>query len=263
MVVIQEIYVTEDGQRTVAQEPQLAAHLEKELVARGFELRGQKEAARAIGTTVEEYDAWLANLATVSAMAREQGADILVTGRVEFKDIGKAKAEDVGGLDSLIGMKMIEITGAVRAVNAASHEVFSSTPIKKKEFGTGFERAMVRAFTGRGKNLMVIVFDPLLEDAKASFKKTAESGQAYLVKLSGVKSFRREGRQFLQLLGGLSGVSSVMQKSFAGGALVVDVLCKCSAEELQQRIFERAEREKALSELDVESVSGKQLSFKL
>jgi hypothetical protein len=263
MVIIQEIYVAEDGTQSIAQQPQLAAHIEKELIALGFELCGQKEAVQATATTVAAYDAWMGNLDAVSATAREAGAELLVLGRIEFKDIGKAKADDVGGLDSLVGMRMIEISGAVRAMNTASQEVFSTTPIKKKEFGTGFERALVRAFVGRGRNLMVMVFEPLLKDAKASLKKTVAVGQAYLVQLTGVKSFRKEGQGFLSLLEGLSGVSSARQKSFAGGVLMVDVLCKCSAEELQQRIFSSAEQLKAFVNLDVESVSGKHLSFKL
>ena len=106
-------------------------------------------------------------------------------------------------------------------------------------------------------------FDSLLEDLKTSFKKTAERGQTYVVQLDGVKSFRNQGRRFMGLLQKIVGVSSVKQKAFAGGKLVVDVACKCSSSELQDRIFTATEGDGALNSLDVEDVSGKRISFKL
>jgi hypothetical protein len=125
------------------------------------------------------------------------------------------------------------------------------------------ERAVHRAFQGRGENLVKRTFDSLLEDLKDSFRKTADRGQAYEVKLEGIKSFKKEGKTFLKVLEGISGVSTVKQKTFAGGALVADVLCKCNAEELQGRIFTAAEKADGLSSIDIKDVSGKKLAFKL
>ena len=139
----------------------------------------------------------------------------------------------------------------------------STKPVQMTSIGTDMERAVHRAFQGRGENLVKQTFDQLLEDMKDSFKKTADRGQAYEVKLEGIKSFKKEGKGFLKLLEGLTGVSTVKQKTFAGGALVVDLACKCTADELQNRIFSAAEKAAGLSSIDIKDVSGKKLAFKL
>ena len=261
MLVIQEVFIDTEGKKRVAKESAVAAYLEKELLARGFELRGGKAAAKVADDSVEEYDKWLDDAGGAAKMARDQGADILIAGRVEVKS--KGKIEDTGGLAALEGQMRIEITSIISGLNAASGEKFSTKPLQMTSLGTTEERALHRALQGRGNNVVKQTFDQLLDDLKESFKKAATQGQSYVVNLKGVTSFRKQGQPFMDVLKAVSGVSTVTQKSFGDGLLILDVSFKGTPNELQQRIFSVTERADGFSTLDIEGVSGKQLSFKL
>jgi hypothetical protein len=163
----------------------------------------------------------------------------------------------------LKGQVRVEITSVIRGVNVASGEVVSTKPVQMVSVGTSEERAVHRALQGRGNNVVKQTFDDLLEDLKESFKKTASQGQSYVVQLKGVTSFRKQGQGFLEALKRVTGVSDVKQKSFGEGLLVIDVAFKGTPAELQERIFSLADSSEGLSTLDIEGVSGKQLSFRL
>lgn len=260
MLVIQEVYVGTDGKSRLASQSVVSSLLEKELLARGFELRGQGE-AKQLAAAAESESAWFQRLEGAAAMAREAGADIVIAGRIEVRE--KGPIEDTGGLDALKGQMRVELAAVVRGMNAATGEVFSSKPVQMASMGLNTERAVYRAVQGRGANVVKQVFDDLLADLKTSFGKTAQQGQSYVVQLVNVKSFRAQGRIFLDVLQGVTGVSSVKQKSFSDGVLTIDVACKCTASELQNHIFNAVDGKNGLSTLDVDGVSGARLSFKL
>jgi hypothetical protein len=261
MLVIQEVLLGADGTKKVQKESVLAASLEEELIARGFELRGKGTAKDLGDNSLKEFEGWMGDSEAAAKVARDQGADILIFGRVEIND--KGEITDTGGLDALKGQRRIEIQSVIRGLNAATKETFSAKPVQMSSVGINVEKALFRAFKGRGDNLVKQTFTALLEDLKGSFKKTAEQGQQYVIVLKGVKSFRKQGQKFLDVLGAIDGVSNVKQKSFAGDSLLVDLNCKCSSKELQDRIFGASGGQTDLDSLDVESASGKELSFKL
>jgi hypothetical protein len=91
----------------------------------------------------------------------------------------------------------------------------------------------------------------------------AEKGQSYVVILKGVKSFRAQGKAFVDALASIVGVDEAKQVAFEDASLTVELRCKCTVSELQERIFGAAEKKSDLAALDVESVSGKKLTFKL
>lgn len=261
MLVIQEVFIDPEGNKRVAKESSVAGYLEKELLARGFELRGARAAKKVADDSIDTYDKWLDDADGAAKMARELGADILIAGRVEVKS--KGKIEDTAGLDALKGQTRIEIHSIVRGLNAASGEVFSSKPVQTTSIGTNEDRALHRALQGRGANVIKQTFDQLLADLEESFEKTADNGQTYLVHLKGVSSFRKQGQPFVEAVRAVSGVSSVKQQSFAEGVLVLDVSFKGSLSELQDRIFSSMSSADGFSSLDVEGISGKQISLKL
>jgi hypothetical protein len=260
MLVLREVYTEPNGQKRVA-ESIMASYLEKELLARGFELRGGGFARKMAAGTDDAYETWANDTAAVAQAARDEGADIIVTGRVDIHNQGEIK--DTGGIDALAGQIRLEIQTLVRGINAASGEVFSSKPVQMKSMGLSEERAVHRAFQGSGRNLVTQIFGDLLEDLKTSFKKAAADGQQYVVSLAGITSYRQQGQRFMDVLKGVNGVQAVTQKSFDKGSLQVDVMCKCSTTELQQRIFNAAEQAEMLKSLDIAGVSGKRLSFQL
>jgi hypothetical protein len=261
MLVIQEVYSDTEGHKNVAPESTVAAYLEKELLARGFELRGGRAARNVADDSIAAYDRWLEDSGGAARMARAEGADILIAGRVEITN--KGKIVDTGGLDALKGQTRIEVVSIVRGINAASGEVFSAKPVQMGSVGMDEERALHRALQGRGNNIIKQTFEQLLEDLKDSFRKTAANGQTYVVNLKGVTSYRRFGQPFVERLKSLSGVSAVTQKSFAEGVLVLDVSYKGPLNELQQKIFSVMDKADGFGKLDVEGISGKQISLKL
>jgi hypothetical protein len=260
MIIIQDV-LQQDGNRQVGNESTLAANLEEELLARGFELKGKSVARRLGGETIEAYDAWMADTERVMAAAREAGADILVFGRVQIAD--KGVIEDAGGLSALKGQRRIEIQSNIRGVNAGTGEQFSSKPVTMSSIGINMERAAHRAFKGRGENVVKQTFDALFEDLKASFKKMANEGRRFEVHLTGVTSFRKQGQPFIAVLAGIDGIANVKQKGFDDGTLRVELSCKCSPAELQTKIFGATERSPSYQNLDVVGVAGARLSFKL
>jgi len=267
MMVLQEVIVR-GGEKTVSGPAPIASYLRERLMGMGFEFRAKDKAANSADDSLAAYDAWRAEVNGIATMARAAGADILVDGRIEIRDLGKVTKEMAGGLDALVGMTKIEFIGSVRGVNAATGEIVASYTVHQSEMGTDFDRALFRGLRGssrKKKNWNVIdrTFAKLLEDAKKSFEKTAKKGQAYEVRLSNATSFRKQVGPFIAALKAISGVSAVTQKSFGDGELVVDLLCKCSTSELQNRIFSACETQKVLSEIDLSGVSGKQLTFKL
>ncbi|MBN1962350.1 MAG: flagellar assembly protein T N-terminal domain-containing protein [Deltaproteobacteria bacterium] len=262
MLIIQEIYSNPaKNKRTIAKTSIIAAHLEKELLAKGFELRGAKTAKKIGDDSPETFDKWLEDAGGAAQVAREQGADVLIAGRVEI--INKGKIEDAGGLTELEGQIQIEIISMIRGILTANSEVFSTKPVTMRSVGINRERAIHRALRGSGQNAIKQTFSQLLIDLKKSFKKIADTGQNYVVILNGVKSYRKHGIQFIKALKSIDGVSEVMQKSFKGSKLIVNVSFKGSLNDLQPKIFESLEQVAGFSNLDVDNISGKQISLKL
>ncbi len=261
MLVIQEVYIPAKGKPEVASESVLAAYLEQELLQRGFELRAKDQAKSIAERTPAGFDTWLADAAAAANLARQNGADIVIAGRVEILDLGKI--EDSAPFEALRGQTRVEIKSIIRGLNAASMDVLSTKPVQMPSIGIDVPRAVHRALKGRGQNVVKQTFDQLLTDLTTSFKKTAAGGQAYMVELRGVKSFRKQGQRFMELVGKLADVSTVQQKSFTDGTLLLDLRCRCSSDELQERIFKAVGNAHEFPTLDVHGVSGKQISFKL
>ncbi len=260
MVAIQDIHISPQGERRVKTSV-LGEHLQKLLLKRGIEIKGQSlaiKAARKEGT----FQRIMSNPGTFGQAALKAGADVLIFGSVEIVDKGIIADS---AFEALNGQTSIEITSLIKGVLLSTGEVFSSQPIQMKSIGIDYNRALHRALAGRGKhgNLVVRSFDAVFEDLKRSFRKTAKDGQRFEVRLDKVKSFRRQARSFIAMLGKLSGVSQVKQKSFAQGSLTLDLSCTCSAKQLQELIFSGADTLNGFSGLDVSGVTGSRLRFRL
>ena len=259
MIVIQDVVTDESGDVQVQPESMLGTHIEKLLIERSIEVRGRQAAAAVARDDAREYDAWAKEAENIADMARKNGADILVFGRVEIKNKGKIENAAFAALN---GQTRVEIQATIRGVNAATGELFSAEPAQMSSMGLNIEKAVYRALKGRGQNLITRVWEPLFDNLKDSFRKSASMGSAFVVVLKNVKSFRKEGRAFIDLLGSLPDVSGV-QHSFRDGRVRVELSCKCSSQDLQDRIFNAVEGQSTFGTLDVDGVSGKQLAFKL
>ncbi|MEE8410614.1 MAG: hypothetical protein V3T05_13510 [Myxococcota bacterium] len=271
MVLIQVVHVDEEGEAKVIKSSTLPTFIERALMDRGFQLRGTAKAHRAQRGSLDAFDELLENRNRSIKMARAQGADILIGGRVEIRD--KGKGGKTGGID-FGDIKRFQIESNLHGIVTASGDIISPNPFNAVEMGMSLNSAvkrMTRGSKGRGYSWFERTFNQLIEDLREALRKMAlernEKGVAglrsYVITLNGVKSFRKQGRRFMTILQAASGVSGVTQRSFADGTLVVDVSCDCSSVELQDAIFNAADSNALLKNLDAEASTDRQLSFKL
>lgn len=239
----------------------LGSQVEKGLAERGFIVLAPevttKIISKAKGTSKGDVSQDAEKLA---AAARDAGADIVVAGHVEVTDLGVIKD---GEFESLKGQHKIEIDAVIRGIQVNTSEVTSASPIKTTSFGIDVERAIQRAFVGRGTNVVQKTLDELVPGLKAALHKAAEQGQRYMVRVNNITSYRAQGLGLVEGLQSASGVNSATQRSFDSGVLIVDVACGCTSSDLQSRIFDIAKRTKELGTLDLVRVNGSQLEFKL
>lgn len=259
MIIIQDVITSPEGKEEVSAESMLGSHIEHMLLQRGIEVRGKSAAKSVAGGSIRKYDRWAQETDNIAEMARKNGADILVFGRVEIKNKGEITNASFAALN---GQTRIEISTNIRGINAATGELFSSKPEQMSSMGINIEKAMNRALRGRGRNLVKRVWDPLFEDLKMSFKETAAQGSKFVIQLKNVENFRKQGRKFVGMLRGLPSVSGV-EHTFSSGKLSVELSCKCTPQELQDRIFDAIDTISIFENLDIDDISGKRLSFKL
>lgn len=260
MVVVQEVVVAIDGTTRVAASPQFATRLERALHEKGFELQGKRRAGQIAGQPVGNFEAFFTDLGAAAKLARDQGADVLIAGRVVVQDKGTVENAMFASLN---GMRKANIEIALKAVLSSTGQILSPKSVAITEMGSDLERAVYRAYKGRGNNAFQQILDAIVPDIRSALVSIAEKGRRYLVVLQNVKSFRRQGQPFLRLLVEVEGVRSAAQRAFGEGKLEVEVECKCSASELQQRVFKHAEEARAFESLDIVGVESSRLSFSL
>ena len=261
MVVIQEVETSTNGKLKVRGDSVLSVELENLLLEKGFKLISAKKARDMARLSPNKFDAFSNNVEKVSRMARDEGATLVVMGRIEIKN--KGPIENTAGLDSLKGQIRLELKTKLRAIETSTNEVISSQANQLVTFGTSEERALHRALRGRGKNLVKQNFDTVFEDFKKHLLQKARQGQQFIVELQGMKSFRKEGRSFMSLLESLPDVSQVAQKSLKKKKLVVSLSCRCTLDSLQEAVLAGVEGLADLKDLDLQEVSGIHLKFAL
>lgn len=264
MVVIQEVIRELDGTERVNETGQLGALMEQALKEQGFVIQGATRASELSRASAAKFQSFEKNLAGAVDIAREEGADFLVAGRILLIDRGKLG--DAAPMPVFANRVKIEVEANVQAVIVATGEVVSPAPVMASELGSNFERAKFRVYKGskgRGFNVVERILAKMLPDVRARLEQIARDGRRWMVELSGIENFRRQGRAFVKLVGAVDGVSSTREAGFAKGKLRLEVECKCTVDELRDRIFDGAERVKALSNLDLTATGAGRLAFGL
>ncbi|MEZ4270097.1 MAG: hypothetical protein R3C68_01240 [Myxococcota bacterium] len=113
MLAVQDVYVT-GGKRRGRDSSQLGAALEERLLARGFELKGQKVAASLI---TQSPTTWQEHTQDIASRALNAGADIVIYGILEIADKGVITETP---FDALKGQTRVELTSHLRGLVAAT-----------------------------------------------------------------------------------------------------------------------------------------------
>lgn len=264
MVVVQEVVRELDGTERINKTGRLGGYLEEAFQREGFQIQGATKAKVLAAASVNEFEAFHNNVAGALQIARAEGADFLVAGRIVLADRGMLG--DSAPYPSLANRVQVEVDAHVRVLMTATGEVLSPAPVQHKELGSDFSRAIHRIYRGsrgRGFNVVEKMTGRFLPDVKARLERIANEGRVWMVELDGVENFRRQGRPFLRLLERLPGVISAKQRAFAAGKLEVEVECRCTAAELQSRLFRSVESEAAFRTLDLAESGAGRLAFRL
>ncbi|MEL6545056.1 MAG: hypothetical protein AAFQ82_10555 [Myxococcota bacterium] len=264
MVVVQEVIRDLDGQERVNDTGQLGAYLEAAFKDEGFELLGANQAKALSESTVDEFQSFHLDVASALDLARSQGADLLVAGRVVLHDRGPLG--ESAALPALANRVKVEVEANVRVLLSATGEVLSPASVQHMELGSDFPRAVHRVYRGsRGKGFNVVekVMGRFLPDVKRKLEEIAKDGRSWMVELSGIRNFRTQGRPFLRLVAELPGVSKTRQTAFAKGRLEIEVRCVCTVDELQDRLFDASRSVGALQAMDLAGSSSGRLNFSL
>ncbi|MEO1481226.1 MAG: hypothetical protein AAFU77_03915 [Myxococcota bacterium] len=264
MVVVQEIVREPNGKERVDETGQLGAIMERALKEEGFVIQGATRASELSQRSAKQFKSFAKNIANAVDIAREEGADFLIAGRIVLTNRGKLG--DSAPMPVFANKVKVEVEANLQAMIVATGEVLSPAPVMSSELGANFERAKFRVYKGskgKGFNVVEKVLGKILPDVRTRLKKIAEDGRSWMVELSGIKNFRSQGRAFVKVVDGVSGVSSTRETSFEGGKLRLEVECKCTVNELRDRIFDRAEQVEALTSLDLKATGSGRLAFGL
>lgn len=264
MVVIQEVIYRGGGKARIKEPSELKAKLEQVFKREGFRLQGTSQARKLSARSVDRFDAFQDDRVAALELARSEGADILIAGRIAISDRG------VIGKDSpiraLVGKVKVEVEADVRALLVSSGEVLSPAPIRFNEMGSDFSGAVLRIYRGsrgRGYNVVERISNTIIPDIKERLSRIAQDGRTWLVELRGVQNYRRQGRAFLSVMKDVPGVSQARERNFADGRLEIEVECRCTQSELQNRVFDAVSEDRALGSLDLAASGGGRLTFKL
>jgi hypothetical protein len=259
MVVIQDILIDEAGLESVRPQSLLGSYLTDDLSKRGIEIRSQTSISSLSETSSEEFKTILNNPKKLQEEALEAGADILIMGSLRVTNRGIVKNSSFSALN---GRTQILAEIHIQGIMLTNGKVIAAEPISKKEYGSDVERATHRVLKCRKAGCVKKVFESLFEGLKQAFRSIAKTGSAYRVVLKGIKNYRRQGRKFSSILEALPDVNLEHSK-FDKGKLKVELTCKCTSKQLEDRIFEATETLSIFESLDLSGISGKTLRFQL
>ncbi|MEO1175189.1 MAG: hypothetical protein AAFX94_24505, partial [Myxococcota bacterium] len=192
MVVVQEIVREPNGKERVDETGQLGAIMERALKEEGFVIQGATRASELSQRSAKQFKSFAKNIANAVDIAREEGADFLIAGRIVLTNRGKLG--DSAPMPVFANKVKVEVEANLQAMIVATGEVLSPAPVMSSELGANFERAKFRVYKGskgKGFNVVEKVLGKILPDVRTRLKKIAEDGRSWMVELSGIKNSRR------------------------------------------------------------------------
>ena len=261
ILAIKDVFIDENGQETVAESSALGKHLLEKLLSKGLRARGAKSVLRVVEGAPKGVNLLTApDTAAIREEAKKDGADILISGVMRVKDLGVISKHV---FKSLIGKRKIAVSVDIRGLVVTTGHLIAAKPIEnKKEFGASVESALKRVLHCRKGGCVNAVFETLLEGLKQKLRQRGQEGRAYQLVLRGITNYRKQGRFFSSLVADLPTVT-LGKTNYNDGKMQLELTCRCSAKELEDRIFDAADQKKALQSLDLQRIQGDTLYFKL
>jgi hypothetical protein len=165
-VMVQEIYSGEQNGKTQPSK-NLSQPLEKRLNTLGFQVKPlPAQALSTMRKSSVQFKNWLAGRA--QRMAQQQNIGYLISGDVLINSKGIVQNAPFRALN---GQTMVVIESSLQAIKIANTQVIASEHSRHKEYGSDLDRAVFRAFNGKGKNILMKTYSGLFESMKLDLER--------------------------------------------------------------------------------------------
>lgn len=255
MFVVEERVQGQDGEQVVVVRSMLESLLESSLLEKGFGLISSEHVQALQDQEAQSFEEMFDDDRKAVAFARRLGADFvaLAQGKTRFLSYDDLGAKEFHGY-SEVELKVLDATNGTLV---ASVKESGNTPANAFSMEQMCDRGM--------KKLAPRIIGQLISRTVDHFARQEKRGVRYSIRLRRVKSFRKQGRAFLNLLTKLKHVTNVKRLSFRGGRLEAELFYPLvrSTNDLERSILNASRKSRVLKTLELEQSQGKQMVFGL
>ncbi len=256
MFLVKEQYTNQAGEVVTIDSPVFRSVMQDALIARGFDLVSKEVVERLRAQDAKVFASLLEkpNEAAIQH-ASSYGAEYLVVADVKVAHT----SFDAMGLKAHRGRAEI----ALQAIDASTGALVHSTNQDGNSPPNCYDEG-----TMRNKTVKVLsdkMTEPFIDRIVQSWDRDTENGIRYTVRLYEVKSKKRQGLRFIEMLGKLPDVKLVKQLTFAEGRMELEVFYKAAFDitHLEAAVLQASEKVAPLKTMDVRSSRGRELNLTL
>lgn len=256
MFLVKEEYTAQNGDVITVDPPVFRAVMQDSLIARGFDLVSKEVVEKLRAQDAKLFASLLdkPNAAAI-AYASSYGAEYLVVADVKIQHT----SFDAMGLKAHRG----RIDISLQAIDASTGALLHSTNEDGNSPPNCYDENTLR--TKSVKMLAEKMVEPFVDRVVQAWDRDTENGIRYTVRLYEVKSKKREGLRFIELLGKLPEVKLVKQLTFADGRMELEVFYKAAYDitHFEAAVLQAAEKVSPLKSIDVRNTRGREIDFTL
>ena len=179
-------------------------------------------------------------------MAMSYGAEVVIVGK---------NAIDYFGVQNLFHQS--DATASIRAIIASTAQVVANVQERKRGGSDRAENSYIEA----SKKVGTVIVDNLIERIIQNWRQVEQRGSHFVIKLYGIKSYRRQAMAFINMLKTIADVTDVEQRSYGGGRLEVDIRYRKKLDDLVASIWEQMEGNSDFDTVDQREAIGNNLIF--
>lgn len=256
MFIVEESYTGQDKKTVDISEPTLLGLLEDAFLARGFDLVSAAQIAQLKQQDAAMFQSLLDKPSPAAIrFATSYGAEYIVraTARVVHTSYNAMNLQAHRGHVEL----------SLSAVDASTGAVIESRKLSGNSPPNCYSESCLRV-----KAVQLVgprLVQPFVFRIIQYWDKDTENGIRYTVRLYNIKSKKRQGLRFVELLGKLRDVKLVKQLTYAQGRMELEVFYGALLDitHLEAEVLKASEEVRPLQSMDVDSSRGRELNFKL
>ncbi len=256
MFVVEETYTAQDKKTQTVAAPTLLGVLEDAFLARGFDLVSKEQIEKLKREDAKMFQSLLSKPSPEAVRyATSLGAEYIVTASARIVHT----SVNAMGLNAHRG----HVALSLRAVDASTGALIDSRKLEGNSPPNCYSESClkVKAVDWVAPRLV----EPFVGRIIKFWDKDTENGIRYTVRLYNVKSKKRQGLRFIELLGKIENVMLVKQLAFSEGRMELEVFYRAlyDVSHLEAMVLQAAERVRSLKSIDVRSSRGREVNFHL